>query len=106
MEECLKDDERIKRARDRVTEYAAERIREDDEKRRRSEPTVREETVGPREEPDTVERNEPSSSSTDTRKRGREANDVLEKKDVQEEGGGGKSRPEAECKRRRDGGNE
>ena len=26
MEECLKDDERIKRARDRMTEYAAEKI--------------------------------------------------------------------------------
>ena len=42
VEECLKDDARIKAARQRMTEYAAERIRGDDEKRRRTEGEVKE----------------------------------------------------------------
>ena len=86
VEDCLKDEERMKTARQRMTEYAAERIRHEDQKRLRKEVRFKEEEPTKLEEG--IEVNEPSSSSSSSGslKRNRDPSDVLEKEDLLEEG--------------------
>ena len=83
----MKDDERIKAARQRMTEYAAEKLREEDQKRRRRDETaVKEEVAEPQAEAfKGSQKGGSSSSSSGIRKRERDPDDVLEKEDLLEE---------------------
>ena len=92
MGECMKDDERMAKARQRMTEYAAERIKEDEEKRRRKdegrsiEPFNKEEPLSKEKVSQSGEQEQSKSSSSSSGvKRQREETDALEKEDVLEE---------------------
>ena len=75
IEECLKDDERMKAARQRMTEYAAERVREDDMKRRKKDEKEKEKSKS--EEPKESEESQASSSSSGKNKRERAPEDTF-----------------------------